>query len=71
MNGSLDLGKMSHTPNQNFTNLLKSGLPKEVSPRKADTTLSLLERIRQQKNKKRRGKYNKNEALYEFIDYIH
>ena len=28
----------------------------------------LVTRIREQKNKKRRGKFNKNEALYEFIE---
>ena len=31
----------------------------------------LVTRIREQKNKKRRGKFNKNEALYEFIEQIH
>ncbi|TNV83838.1 hypothetical protein FGO68_gene17529 [Halteria grandinella] len=34
-------------------------------------TIALVNRIRDQKNKKRRGKFNKNEALYEFIEQMH
>jgi len=34
-------------------------------------TIALVNRIRDQKNKKRRGKFNKNEALYDFIEKMH
>jgi hypothetical protein len=33
-----------------------------------DENIAVVNRIREQKNKKRRGKFNKNEALYDFIE---
>jgi hypothetical protein len=41
------------------------------SPSEKNPTLTLVKQIRAKKDKKRRGRYNKNEALYNFIDQIH
>ena len=39
--------------------------------RQGENMNKLLDRIKDQQFKKRRGKYNKNEALYEFIETAH
>jgi hypothetical protein len=39
--------------------------------REGENMSNLVDRIKDQQTKKRRGKYNKNETLFEFIESTH